>query len=384
MDDRILIVDDEPPIISLMQRVIGAEFAVTAAHSGAEALDVIQRTGPFAVVVSDMRMPGMSGLELLSRIRVECPDTVRLMCSGDGDLHTAVTAVNEGAVFRFLTKPYTADVLRSTIRSSVEQHRLITAERTLLERTLNELTQVLTDVLGLVNPSPATVRLRVRPCAVHIAKAVAPQMTWQVDLASMLSQLGCLTLAPELLQDAYSGKALAPLEQERVASHPQIAHDLLVRIPRLEVVAAIVLNQGRQRYVTDEERAPIETRRPAVLGSQIVRVALEFDRLLLQGVGRSQARAALAKRTEEFDPALVRALESFSATASVCDVKRLVFNQLDVGMVLEEDLRTHGGVLVAPKGYTITLPMIHRLRDGQHTGNLPGDVLVSVYRPRAV
>jgi hypothetical protein len=205
-----------------------------------------------------------------------------------------------------------------------------------------------------------------------------------VDLAAMLSQLGCLTLAPELLQNVYGGKPLDPLEQERVALHPGIAYELLVRIPRLEVVAAMVRNQQRQGFSADAERVSIEKRDPAVLGSQILRIALEFDRLLLHGDGRRAARAELARRADEFDPELVRALDTFSELGSVFDVKRLPFTQLIVGMVLEEDLRTLGGLLVAPKGYAITSPMIHRLRDGQRSGNLPADVLVGIDRPRSV
>src|SRR5262245_30557139 len=130
MDERILVVDDEAPLLKIVERMLGSEFSVFSAPNGGEALKVMEQHGPFAVVVSDMRMPEMSGIELLQRVRQTSPDTVRLMCSGDGDLQTAVKAVNDGEVFRFITKPFTSDSLRAALRASLEHHRVLRAERT--------------------------------------------------------------------------------------------------------------------------------------------------------------------------------------------------------------------------------------------------------------
>jgi DNA-binding NtrC family response regulator len=131
MVERILIVDDDRLLISMMRRLLGDGFSVCEAYGGDEALEVMTAHGPFAVVLSDMRMPGMSGVELLQRIRQMSPDTVRLICTGDGEAQAAVRAVNDGAVFRLLAKPYTADVLRSTVRASIDWHHHLSAERTL-------------------------------------------------------------------------------------------------------------------------------------------------------------------------------------------------------------------------------------------------------------
>ncbi|NIQ03497.1 MAG: response regulator, partial [Nitrospinaceae bacterium] len=90
----------------------------------------------FAVVVSDMRMPDMDGIQFLSRVREHYPQTVRMMLTGYADVKTAMNAVNEGNIFRFMTKPCPPEVFEKVLSAGIEQYRLITAERDLLERTL--------------------------------------------------------------------------------------------------------------------------------------------------------------------------------------------------------------------------------------------------------
>ena len=89
--------------------------------------------GPYAVVVSDMRMPGMDGVEFLAWARAQHPDTVRIMLTGNADQGTAMAAVNKGAIFRFLTKPCDPELFGQTLDQAVRQHQLLTAEQSLLD-----------------------------------------------------------------------------------------------------------------------------------------------------------------------------------------------------------------------------------------------------------
>src|SRR4030042_1805929 len=91
---------------------------------------------PYAVIVSDLKMPGMNGIKFLSKVREMAPDSVRVMLTGFAELQTAIDAVNEGNIFRFLTKPCPPDILSRALDMGIEQYRLITAERELLEQTL--------------------------------------------------------------------------------------------------------------------------------------------------------------------------------------------------------------------------------------------------------
>lgn len=123
MSNNILLVDDEPHVLSALCRLLGRRFNLRCATSGTEALSIIEREGPFAVIVSDMCMPGMHGLDLLDQVRCRAPETVRLALSGVADFKTLVAAINDGAVFRFLTKPVGGDILRNSLESALVRHR---------------------------------------------------------------------------------------------------------------------------------------------------------------------------------------------------------------------------------------------------------------------
>src|SRR5580693_9859098 len=111
MPEKILMVDDEDAVLVGYQRMFRNEFQIETAPGGAAALSALEATGPYAVVVSDMRMPEMDGVHLLTKIKQLAPDTIRIMLTGNADIQTAVSAVNEGSIFRFLTKPCEKETL---------------------------------------------------------------------------------------------------------------------------------------------------------------------------------------------------------------------------------------------------------------------------------
>jgi len=105
VQEKVLFVDDEPAVLQGYQRLLRNEFQMDTAVGGKGALIAIETTGPYAVVISDMRMPEMTGVEVLRKVKELSPDSVRMMLSGHADLNAAIAAVNEGSIFRFLTKP---------------------------------------------------------------------------------------------------------------------------------------------------------------------------------------------------------------------------------------------------------------------------------------
>ena len=120
----VLFVDDEVNILKALQRMLRCEdMKVLTASSGAEAVELLQRQ-PAQVVVTDQRMPEMSGVDLLAAVRERWPDTVRMMLTGYTDMGIAVEAINRGEIFRLITKPWNDDELRATLRQAFDQHAL--------------------------------------------------------------------------------------------------------------------------------------------------------------------------------------------------------------------------------------------------------------------
>ena len=134
MADKILFVDDEASALDGYTRILRKEFAMSTARSGEEGLAAIQANGPYAVVISDMRMPGMTGSDFLAAVRRKAPNSVRMLLTGHADLDAAIDAVNRGNIYRFLTKPCEKPALVEAIRSGLEQYHTTTKEKELVKK----------------------------------------------------------------------------------------------------------------------------------------------------------------------------------------------------------------------------------------------------------
>jgi len=115
----ILLVDDDPPVIEALRRTLHREgYRLFTASSGVQALGILE-TESIDVLVSDLEMPRMNGLELLARVRTQWPEVVRIVLTGGGSLESAITAINQGEVHRYLTKPWSNDQLREMMRGTM-------------------------------------------------------------------------------------------------------------------------------------------------------------------------------------------------------------------------------------------------------------------------
>lgn len=352
----VLCVDDDPFILEGYELQIGRMFDLDTATSAGDALALISERGPyqpFAVAVVDMRMPGMDGIELLQHIRTVSPDTVRIMLTGNADLKVAMDAVNQGHIFRFLTKPCPKDALVGAIHAGLEQHRLITAERELLSKTLSGSIKVLSEVLSLANPTAFGRSSRVRRVVRQIAQSMRIDQGWQCEVAAMLSQLGWVSIPEKTLSKVYRKAKLSPEEQLTVDMHPQAARELLANIPRLEPIADIVYYQEKrfdgQGFPRDEvcgEDIP--------LGSRVLKVALDYELLASEGVSESLALAQMCGRTGWYDPAVLEALRQALDVDVSHVVKFVNVNELPDRAVLADDVRTLCGRLLIAHGQEVT------------------------------
>ena len=128
--EKILFVDDEQDILSSFKRQFRKKADIHTAISGQEALDLMDKEDEFAVIISDMRMPNMDGAEFLEKAKNKSPNTVRILLTGQTDLNSAISAVNQGQIYRFLSKPCPQEDLQNTLKNAVRQYRLINTEKT--------------------------------------------------------------------------------------------------------------------------------------------------------------------------------------------------------------------------------------------------------------
>jgi response regulator RpfG family c-di-GMP phosphodiesterase len=359
---RILLVDDEPDLLAGMLRSLRSDlFELCGATSGLEALDLLRNRGPYAVIVSDLKMPVMDGAELLGQARKVSPDTVRVLFTGAPDLERAIAAVNEGAIFRFVTKPCSRVMMAVTLKNCIEQHELITAQRVLLEQTLHGAIKALTDVLGLASPLAFGRANRLRGAVRMLASSVAVADGWQVEVAAMLSQIGCVILPSTMLEKMHTGGSLTEEEEEMARHVPDMVEQILSNIPRLEGVREILRYQDKH---FDGSGPPGGTVSGEAIpwGGRALKLVFDLDQLESEGMALLQACDTLRGRTGCYDPVLLEVLAKVRSAQEGFDVRELPVSDLRPGMILAQDVRYQRGALLAARGQEVTRGLMEKLR----------------------
>jgi response regulator RpfG family c-di-GMP phosphodiesterase len=358
---RVLFVDDEPNILDAFRRQLRRDFSVETAVGAAKGLFALGQAEPFEVIVSDFMMPGINGAEFLAAARRAAPTTTRMLLTGHADLADAARTINEGQVFRMLLKPVDQDTMVTALHDCVAHHRLLVAERELLEQTLHGSVKALTDVMSLASPVAFGRAARMRLMAAAMLDEVAADDRWAVELAVQMSQLGAVTLPPAVAEKAAGGEPLTATEQAMVDRVPEVAEQLISPIPRLAPVAEAIRYAGKgydgsgtPDDGTAGDRIP--------LGGRVLRLVQDYDTLVTQGASPTVALAALRSARRLYDPALLDALGTAAAAAARA-VRGVALGDLRSGMVLAAPVTSRSGVLLVNAGQEITIGLITRLRN---------------------
>ncbi|HKT64164.1 HD domain-containing phosphohydrolase [Burkholderia sp. 22313] len=421
----ILLVDDEPSVLSALKRVLRpARYEILTADSGETALEILAST-EVDLIVSDMRMPNMSGAAFLSRARSLYPDTMRILLTGYSDIASIVEAVNEGGVYRYLNKPWDDHDLLMTLEQALEQRRLraeaarlaalaeaqndtlrrfntaletqvrarteelgqtvlfLEAAQHDLKSSFTAMVQVCASMIEMRCGSASGHAMRVGEMARRLALAAGMSNLHAQDVyyAGLLHGIGKLSLPDELLH-----KPLVKMttdEHSLFQQHPLRAQMVLTPVAQLHMVASIVLHQY-ERF--NGRGTPDGLTGDAIpLGARIVAIARDFEGLRHGEIGapHSVEQAIDVLRSQagvRYDPSLVaRFIElmrdpaSFGIATSVAEIKSA---QLREGMQLADDLRTHRGVLLMTKGSVMSRHQIELVRRFEAREGTPFDILV--------
>ncbi len=360
MKPKVLLVDDEPNVLHGYVRSLRKQYDISTATRGAQALEICGRDGPFAVAVSDMRMPEMNGIEFLSQLKRRAPDTVRIMLTGNADQQTAVAAVNEGDVFMFLNKPCTVESMSDALGSGVERYRMARAERDLLANTLQGSVAALADVLAMSNPLVFGRTGRYGTLMRGCLNVLEIEQDWVLETLPMVCLLGTVALPDTLIRKAMSGARLTADERSEFERHPEWGSRLLSKIPRLEGLAEAIRYQLKNVDGSGPpEGGPSGSEIP--LGSRLLRVIMHFDALEQRGLDPHHALADLERDPRSFDAAIVAALAEVLERAAGDEVHQISVYQLAEDMRLVQDVTTASGALLVCKDQHLTESVIARL-----------------------
>jgi response regulator RpfG family c-di-GMP phosphodiesterase len=360
---RVLCVDDEPNVLASLSRALRLHYDVVTAEGAAAGLALLASEPPFAVVVSDLRMPGTDGVKFLARVRQLAPHTVRVLLTGHAEVHGAITAVNDGQVFRFLVKPCDMATLLAALGAAVEQHRLVTAERVLLEQTVHGCIKALTDLLAIVQPASFGRATRLKRHVEALAIDLGVPDRWQVEIAALLSQVGYIVVPPEVAERVHRGHRLTHAERDLVARLPGLAEQLVASIPRMDGVRAILLHQNAP-FGPAASAAATPGAESVPIGSRLLRLAADFDELEAQGMSAALALDALERRSGLYDPVVLAALRRVCGVEQrTAVVQEMRLADVRPGMIFATDVIGTNGLLLVARGQEVTPSLVERIRN---------------------
>jgi CheY-like chemotaxis protein len=354
---KILCVDDEMRVTEAMAALLRREYEVHVATSGDEGLQKLRAVRGLAVVISDMRMPNMDGATFLHEMVKRCPDATRILLTGHAEAEAAKRAVNEGQIFRFLTKPCPPEELRAAVEAGVAHHRLVTAERAVLRETLMGCIRSLTDVLALSNPVAFGRASGIKRLAMQLSAKMGFPEFWQLEAAALLSQLGYMSIPPELAEKVFYARELEPKEGVQVSLAQEMSRKLIERVPRLEPVAQIMATVSS----SDEQMAAFG-KGPMGVAARVLGIAMEASILLSQGRSREEVLEAVQQRSARYGRDLIGHLETaLLALGDDVHTREVPLRELQPGMIVTQEVRNPLGVMLVPRGFEATQHFVDRL-----------------------
>lgn len=410
---QLLFVDDEPGILSALRRLFRPHgYKIFTAESGAEGLEILDQE-QIDLVISDMRMPEMDGVALLKAIKERSPETIRILLTGYADFNSTVAAINQGEIYRYISKPWVDNEIVSIVADALEHQRLKHENERLssviqqqnealkrlnsgLEQQVSERTAKLREALTLVEQAHGdlkksflmTVQVfsglielrsgqsssslaghgrRVADQAQRVAKkmGLSDAECHNIMLAGLLHDIGKLGLPDSLLDKPFNN--LTGEHRGLVMKHPVMGQNILLGIERLKEAARLVRHH-HESY--DGTGFPDQLAGLAIpQGSRIICVVNEYDALQVGTLVQRQLKPSEAvdflieNRGKRYDPAVVDAFVSLLGESQKIPIKEIPLRTMHLkpGMVLSRDLMHHDGYMLLTHGSTLSPEIIGQL-----------------------
>lgn len=376
-EETVLLVDDEERLLAGLRRQLRGKFEIVTAVGGERALEILESQSEIAVIISDMRMPGMTGVEVLEAFSKKSPTTTRIMLTGNADQDCAVEAINKSHVFGFLNKPCSTDSLIEGIEGGLAHHRLLVREKKLMETTLAGSIKLLSDVVSLMDPATTSESRKMSRWAGVLSPHLTGVNRWELDFATMLAPLGRVSVPWDILLRHSKGESQSAEERDILANVPEVGSRLLNNIPRMATVSKAILYQDKN---FDGSGFPDDNTH----GSEIPVIArvLRILKSLAEISGTSELAAThfdeLLRHKEWFDPKLITlARQHLIAPATVSeeckDLEQGGMQQnlqpamvrtasLREGQRLAADLYNTDGALLLTEGTILSQTQVEKIR----------------------
>ncbi len=409
----ILCVDDEKNILSSLRRLLrSGGYNILLAESAAKGLEILEENS-VDFIISDMRMPEMDGAEFLTQVAKKWPDTVRVLLTGYADISSTISAVNDGGIYRYVSKPWDDSEIKQVVKQGLEQqflkrekerlqtltenqnetladlnksleikvqqrteeikqtHQFLEVAHEQLKHSHQETIPIFAKLIELREGLAAGSSLRIAELAKSMAAAVKLNEEQQTNIynAALLHKIGKMGLTDHLIRTPYSG--LSEDERNEYHTHPVIGQAVLAPIDELAEAGKIIRSQSERFDGAGFPAGVIGNSIPA--GSRLLAIARDFDALqtgifLGEQVSQEEAIAFIKKNSHKrYDPNCVKAFEHVLSknidTNSYVSELKLSIDDLVPGMIITKDIEYREGVCLIRKGQSLTEKIIEKMEE---------------------
>lgn len=381
MSTRILVVDDSVDIIESMRALLSQRYQVETAGNGAEAVRMLGMGRNYSVIISDMHMPGMKGIELLALCASLRPLATRILLTADSSRRVSAEAQSVSRCFRVVNKTGSPEDLLATVDLAVREHERAAMENELLDSTYRGTVKLLLELFAATAPESLDMSVRLQRVVRKFADTLNLPLAWEIETATGLARIGMATLPPNVLAKFSEKKRLTSVEQALVNTVPEIGARLIEAVPRLERVAEIIRYQWKHY---DGTGLPSDARKGALIpvGARVLKIFTDRAWIELDGATAAEVRKKLEERVGVYDPELLAAsFLHFPAnivqdSANPSQVLMLPASELKPRQTAVMDITTRSGQRIVAAGSRLSAASIQRIRNHRDLGNLSGPFCV--------
>ncbi len=395
---KILYVDDEVNLLSSFRSLMRKEdFETFLLQDSTMIEEMLEKSGPFAVVLSDQRMPGLTGAELLETVANIHPETIKMLVTGYSDYDEMVQAINNGGISHYISKPWKDEELKSIVRTMYKRYNLASENKyllselkskhaklkELLDGTILESTHLLVDVLSYINPHAASQTDRVKSAGLPILEKIADlshQERWEISVAFDLFNLG-FAVMPTWVQLALNKEGLSAAGRFSICNdHHLLAAQLLERIPGFEGAARIIQLSGKNFNGTGSPENVKISGKDLPLGARFLKIFIDMDKLSSPHFKDIEILKSMSEQTAKYDVELLnRVIESFTEVNELKSKELMVYSQdLMPGMLILQTIQTVSGIKLVNPNTVLTKTSLMAIRSWEKLEGIKEPIKVEI------
>lgn len=395
---KILYVDDEANLLSSfrsLMRKVDVETYLLQDSTKIEGM--LEKNGPFAVVLSDQRMPGLSGAELLERVAKIHPETMRILVTGYSDYNEMIQAINNGGISHYITKPWKDDELKQIVVNMANRYNLISENkylldelkeknkklRDLLDGTVLESTHLLVDVLSYINPHAAAQTDRVKETGLPIVEKmndISHLEKWEISIAFDLFNLG-FAVMPAWVQLALNKEGLTAASRFSVCqNHHLLAAQLLERIPGFEGAANIIRLSKKDFNGSGSPENIRVSGKDLPLGSRLLKIFIDLDKRRSPHFKDVEILKAMMDQPNKYDIELLKIIIDANTVAKELKTQELMVYAQDLmpGMLILQTIQTKSGIKLVNPNTVLTKTSLMAIRSWEKLEEIQEPIKVEI------